>query len=256
MDEDRCAPQLIRAGAPRSLSPAALCPAAAVAPGADLWLAQSCRSLALRAVPIPGPAQAVFKIDLRLISKRLRGEGNVGLGIADIALALRAVFCLGWPPREALQQLQGVIERIAPSRAEIKGPSADPRRLTSLQIRRHYVLDEGKIARLFPVTKNQRLAAIAHGRYKPREHPGVRRARVLTRSKHVEIPQSYEIQAISAVKDAAIQLANQLGNAIRRNGRGRHALMLWQSGRVTINGRRTGKHHAAHTCIARGDENV
>ena len=36
-------------------------------------------ALAWRRIPIPGFAQAVFEIDLRFVSKRLRGAGNVGL---------------------------------------------------------------------------------------------------------------------------------------------------------------------------------
>src|SRR4029077_9466220 len=127
-------------------------------------------ALAWRGVPIPSLAQTLFKIDLRFISKRLRGAANVSLGIADIAFARRAIFSLGRPARELLEQLQSVVERVAPACSKVKCPPRETRRLASLQIRHDHILDECKIARLLAVAKDRRLAAVAHGGDKQREH--------------------------------------------------------------------------------------
>src|ERR1700730_19401175 len=260
MDEDRRARQLIgpepEMATAQARSRGGLCAPSAATSGADSQLAHAWRRLGLRRIPIPSFAQAFFEIDRRFVSKRLRGQGNIGLRVANVALARRTVFWRGLTPRESLQQLQRIVERVTPARSKIKGAAGEAWRLAGLQIRRHQMVDKREIARLLSVSKNGRLAAIAHGGYKQRKYAGVRRTGILARPKDVEIAESDEIESVGAVKYAAVEFADEFGNAVGRNGRRRHAFMLWQRWRVAINRGRAGEDDAANSGISRGDENV
>ena len=75
------------------------------------------------AVPLPRAFQSFLKTDPGFIAENFLCEANIGLRMADVAIAGRIVFSFDGPARDIFECLQGVVQCIAVRRSEIKGRS-------------------------------------------------------------------------------------------------------------------------------------
>ena len=117
-------------------------------------------------VPLPGALETFFELDARLVAKDFARQRNVGLRIADVAVARRIV---AWPESSvpvifssSFRTSFSVIRAPVPPLKTI--PEAPNLRLAGSQSLIHHVFDVGEIARLLAVAINDRLFALRGSR--------------------------------------------------------------------------------------------
>src|ERR1700730_12779234 len=172
------------------------------------------------AVPFDGPPETFFEIYLWLVAKKLLCAGNVGERVPNISGALGAVFHVTGVSNQFLQNQEGLVQIRSPAGGHDDYFSRDFAGLGSArqQICSDHIVDVSEIAALLSITKNCWLLPSQHLIDELGQNPGVRRSRVLTRPKHVEITQENSLKAVTAVKGSHVIFAGQLGSRIGRNG--------------------------------------
>src|SRR6202171_3640850 len=145
----------------------------------------------------------------------------------DVATAFRRVIGLAGIRCEALEHLDRLVERDAPSRGYIEYFSRrlGRGRLTGQQVCVDRVVNVGEVTALLSVAENRGLLTLEHERDEFCQHSGIRRRGVLPRTEDVEIPQSYGLQAVAAVERNHVVFARQLGYRVRRDRIWRHAFV-------------------------------
>ena len=129
-------------------------------------------------------------------------------------------------------------------------------RFTGEQVGLHGIVHVGEVPCLFAVSENKRLHIFEKRRTELGQYPGIRRTGILARPKDIEIAERHVFQTITPAEGLAVQLANVLGDAVRRDGLRLHGFGFWKSGRLAISRRRSGEDHTFDFQLLGRDQNV
>src|SRR5439155_18605004 len=108
------------------------------------------------------------------------------------------------------------IERNALTASDVENAAACfDGRLARQHVRAYDVLDEREIPRLLAVTKNDRRTVGESERDELRDDRRVLRLGILTRAKHVEIPERNGLEPVTRVERTHVAFARKLRNRVR-----------------------------------------
>ena len=131
----------------------------------------------------------------------------------------------------------------------------DPRTHTGCGGRPHVgpgdVVDRNEIPRLLPVAEDRHAFAVAIPPVEDRDHPAVRRRRILPRTEHVEIALATHRKTKRRAVPEQDRLRGQLRTAVGRNRALRRFLMNRPLRGVAVDRGRRGKHHPRHRVTTR-----
>src|SRR5580704_10893397 len=152
-------------------------------------------------VPLEGAAEAFLEIDGGGVAEEIACGGDVGLRIADVALAVRVVLGFHWVTGNLAKELDDFVQGEAASDTDVENFAGDvARRFKGEQVGLHGVFNVGEIARLFAVAKNDRSRFVERGGAEFCEHAGIGRAGILARAENVEIAKAYVFEAVTAAE--------------------------------------------------------
>ena len=106
------------------------------------------------AIPLESPHQTFFKVHLRVVMQKFARLRNVGLRIADVAIAWRVVFGLQARTGNFRKCCQDLVQRNSSASTNVEYFSGNIGRFAGQKVCLHRVLDESEVAGLLPVAEN------------------------------------------------------------------------------------------------------
>src|SRR5712692_677044 len=136
-----------------------------------------------------------------------------------------------------LQSLNHLVQRYPFSTTDIEDFTCCVLSTHRKEVRLNHAIHVCEIPRLFSVTVNDNRSPGSQPMDKLWNHGGVLRMRVLTRTKHIEIPEANGLQAKKLIIELAVMFSHKFLQGIWGERMRRHFFRLWEDLGVSISRR-------------------
>ncbi len=203
--------------------------------------------------PLPEPRyrlpESLLDWVLRVVPEGLAGPADVGERVPDVACTRRLIDGLAPGAGEVHQDGRELIQTDPAAAGDVEDPPGVA--LHRSDVRLHHVGDEGEVARLSPVTVDDRRLPIEQPGDELRDHSRILGLRVLPGAEDVEVAEEDRPDAVEVGKDLPVTLVRKLRDRVGGERVCDHALVLGEDGGVAVDRGGGGGNHGRDPAVLR-----
>src|SRR5580700_7662477 len=167
-----------------------------------------------RAVPLKGAAETFFKTDLRIVAEEFARLPDVGLGVANVAVAGWFVLGFEFLAGYFRKELSCLVQRESVACPDVERFAGNTGGLARKKISLDGVFHVREVAGLLAVPKDDRLRLFQKTHAQFRQDAGVRRAGILARPENIEVAERNIFESVTAAKRLRVEFADEFSDAI------------------------------------------